>query len=373
MKITATFMCAALTLMLGGCYPTGNTAESSIPDYLSDAESQTQTSLSSGQPDNNSSTDSSEDSVPDAEIYLELENVIVDLKLPENIDSATAVQITPKQWNDDVISELFLSDKANYEHTEYQSDYYDGKTVKYYSDNSDFSLSSEAGMINYTDLQSTSYNYSLIATAWHYDNMSELFGSDELADFPISEAQEQIDTYLEKLGIDNLEKAEIYSVSADEANAYFATFGDIVDKNGNAFGGWTDAQQCYVLLYHQTFNGIEFSEYNDNRILAVVTKEKLISFSCSRIFDITENAADSMNIEFDSREALNMVIDRYEQMILEVPVRIVDCKAVYFPVCINKTENYECDIAWEFELILSPDGEEYYSRHYVNAATGELL
>lgn len=354
---------------LTSCYPTGDKTvnQDSISDYVGNID---------GSQDSNLSKETASDSEDSGNIELDLKNVKVSLTLPEyDTTSLREICVNRKEFDPDKLVEIFLDDEQDISLQESESSFTDGCMYQYYEANDEKYVSYEPGYATYADLpQRRDYSYSLVYSATFSYDMEETFSSVEFDDFSIAEARNTVETYLEKMGIDNYGSPNVYSITAEDANNYFDSFGIVVDKHSNPMKKWTEEQQCYILVYPIEYNGIEFSIDKEVSISAIITKNDLIELSCDDIIDLsTVVEGEGIDVQYDAEQALNMIIDQYERMIIDNPVNIIDCKLSYITKEGSKTISQTYVPVWEFTLKSEyADIGTRISHNYVDVQSGEI-
>ncbi len=369
-KIYLYFILSFLAVFsLTGCYPTGDKTvnQDSISDYVGNID---------GSQDSNLSKETASASEASGNIELDLENVRVSLTLPEyNTDSFKEIRVNRKEFDADALVNIFLGDEQDISLQESESSFTDGFMRQFYETEDEKRVSCEPGYASYDDSRpSRDYSYSLVYSATFSYDMEETFSSVEFDDFSIDEARNTVETYLEKMGIDNYGSPNVYSITAEGANKYFDSFGPIVDKHGNPLKKWTEEQQCYILIYPIEYNGIEFSIAREVGITAIITKNDLLELSCDDVIDSsTIVEEEGIDVQYDAEQALNMVIDKYERMIIDNPVNIIDCKLSYITTEGSKTISQTYVPVWEFTLKSEyADSGTRISHNYVDVQSGEI-
>ncbi|MCM1508156.1 MAG: hypothetical protein NC177_13660 [Ruminococcus flavefaciens] len=363
--VTAVSAISALT----GCYPTGDKRadQENISDYVGNIE-KFQDGTSSDR------TESASES--SGNIELDLENVKVSLTLPEyDLDSIKEFRVNRKEFEPDKLVDIFLNEEENTSLLESESDLSEGYTRIYYETENEKRLIYEPGFVTYDDfLARSGYSYSFIYSATFYHDMNEIFSSVEFDDFSRAEAKNIVESYLKEIGIDNYGEPDIFSITAEDANNYADSYGGFFDKHGDPLGKWTEEQQCYILVYPVVYNDIEFSISREVSITAIIRNDKLIQLSCDDMIDASTIEEKSIDMQYDAEQALNMVIDKYERMVIDDPVQIVDCKMSYIKKENSRIISQTYIPVWEFTLKSEyPDVGTRISYNYVDVQSGEIF
>lgn len=368
LKKFLTFIVLALfSVIFCGCYPTGDKRinEDDISNYVGNIESQ----------DSISSEELTSFPETSDKIEVELKNVKVSFTMPNyNVNSINQINVKMKEWDEDTLKNIFFYDEQDLSYSEYENRYDNIKCHSYKTEDERF-LSYEPGFITYYNLQKRrDYSYPLISSSIFLIDMQDTFNFVEFDDFSVAQAQNTVESYLNKLEIDNLSTPIVYSITANDANKYFDSYGEITDKHGNPIKKWTEQQQCYILIYPFEYNDIEFSIARENYILAIITKDVLIELSCNNLISSSTVEGQNADIRYDAEKALNMIIDKYEKIIIDNPIHIIDCKLSYI-----KKENSSSLLqkyipVWEFTLKTEYDDiGTRISQNYIDVQSGEIF
>ncbi len=376
-------MISICAIALSGCYPTGDSRinQDNIPDYVQKTNDVSESTVSESSIDSIES-DNSEASIDNIEsdnkINTKFDNVSVNLTLPDvNIESGKNISAKMKEWNAEDVKNLFFKDKGELSYREGKSNMFDDANCYTYNLTDDEYLYIEPGRMRYTTSSNKEYEYRFIESLIFNRDMSSLFQSKEFSDFSINDAKEKVQTYLDKLEINNLGDPIIYSITAEDANKCFDSYSIIEDKDGNPRKQWTDAQQCYYLVYPINYNGTSFSTNREQYVLVAITKDELIEFTCSGIIDSSSVKEESCDIKYDARQALNMVIDYYQKLSLPgdgaCNADIIDCKLTYVLSDFSRSliKNYKP--IWEISAkIKDKDAGTVIMQKYVDPQNGDI-
>lgn len=367
-KILSLILILAIMSSLCGCYPTGDKKinEDSMPNYIGETIEKQDDVLSE------SSISSDETS---GKIELDLKNVKCSLELPDyNKDSMNKISAKMKEWNDDDLKEIFFPNDQELSYNEYNVSYEDIKCHSYETSDERFLLFEPGRVMYYDSPKRRDYSYSLITSSIFYIDMQDTFSSVEFDDFPIAQAKNTVESYLNKLEIDNFSNPIVYSITAEDANKFFDSFGKIVDKQGNPLEKWNEQQQCYIFLYPFEYNGIEFSTSSEDYILAIITKDDLIELSFRYLIDTSTVESSNINFEYNAKKALNMIIDKYEKLIIDSPVCIKSCKLSYIKNSRGIDVHQIYKLAWEICIESKYDDvRTIMTYNYVDVESGEIM
>lgn len=351
---------------LCGCYPTGeNKINNNISNYIEATEKQD--SIPS------ETLNSSEET--SGKIDLELKNVKVSLELPDYTEGfVNKISAKMKEWSDDDLKKIFFPNDQELAYNEYNVSFENVKCHSYETNDERF-LMYEPGCISYYDSKKRrDYSYTLISSSIFSIDMQETFSYVEFDDFSIMQAKDTVESYFNKLKIDNLSDPIVYSITSDDANKFFDSFGAITDKHGNPLEKWKEQQQCYILLYPLEYNGVEFSTTMENYILAIITKDDLIELSCRYLIDESTVESENINFEYNAEKALNTIINKYEKLIIDSPIYINSCKLSYIKSTgiINVFQSYKP--VWEISLKSEYDDiGTRITYNYIDVESGEII
>lgn len=365
-RIYLAFICSTI-VSFTSCYPTGDKRinENEISNYVGNA---TEANDSIPTKEKTSLSDTS------SKIELNLKNVRVSLELPNYTDkSLKQISAEMKQWDEEKLKDIFFNSEQALSYSEYENRYANIKCHSYETEDGRF-LAYEPGFISYYNLKKRrDYSYPMISSSVFNIDMYDTFSTVEFDDFSIAQAQNTVESYLNKLEIDNFSDPIVYSITAEDANNFFDSFGGITDKHGNPLEKWTEQQQCYILIYPFEYDDIEFSITRENYILAIITKDDLIELSCSNIVSSSITDENTINVQYNAENALNMIIDKYEKIIIDNPINIVECKLSYTKKGNSSSLLQQYTPVWEFTLKLeSGDIVTNTSQMYVDVQSGEI-
>jgi len=203
----------------------------------------------------------SEISEEDVEVTNEMFKINVNLAEIENGEGEYAV-ITAKlkSWDDGVMQNTFINNKAIVEDSEYEADLTPGTLHRNFSLENSWNLSYENGRILYRNIDinnSRLYSYFADIAFWkeHNEALGETFGHNELNFMKPIEAQKVIDNIVNTLGISNAEIMGIYSMDANDVNT-ISEDEDTILRDGSTFEKWTNDDEAYILIYKFKNNGI---------------------------------------------------------------------------------------------------------------------
>lgn len=361
-KIVILTASALICLMGTGCYPTG---EVSSPDSVS------QYITESSVADLNEYDSGSSDSVNKA-----LENVIVNLCLPDSPEKATEFDAVPRTWDNDSLISLFLNGKGEIVENLYESDMTPGETRYVFDIPNQHRLIVESGYIKYSNRGNINRDeYTILQSSWAIDEMDKIFGNDELDGFSSNTALEDLCQLLSQCGITDYGEPIVYPLHAEKVNQYFAeNFSTMEHKDGTAYQvDWTEDEEAYLIVYPQIINGTELST-DSTYIDAVITRNGITELSVTNWVDINSSSETETNIVYSSTDATNIIIDYYESLIQDTPVELCDCKLSMFPnSSVGEPATHFIPV-WEFTIKTQIEENKFMlSRKYISVNSGKQV
>lgn len=321
-----------LSLLLTGCYPTG---EESI-NLSSNKPISSSTEMQTDDTDTSSAQSSSK-----LIAKYESEQFTVDLNFPVDVPpQASEIELKPRYWDNDKLREIFIGDKEITSETDYKSDGFpdEKRFVVYFGDN--MRLIYEPMNISCECRDDISGVQSSIASSIDAKWL-EQFSNEELKSFSKSDALARVQNIIDKLEITNVGKPVIRSVTAEKGNELMSGRTS-VDKDGNedAYPKITDDDEFYFITYPLVYNDIELSQHMKmnadikkshwpSYIKAIVTKNGIVDFECSKIYEPEFEAQENVLINCGAKEALNVLIKQYTDTFQMSHTTLRGCKLVY--------------------------------------------
>ena len=328
-----TIMC---TLLLSGCFPTGEKAvdKAQYSDIIG--------------------------------IVEEINNFSIDnLELPDSYpESLPKIRVTLKEWGVNVSD--IVSDGAVIKETkEYPSDRVnDGSYIVDMFDNNYF-VNHEAGKIYYSRFYNNNdYNDEELTAStqhriWSYIKATyadDLLDVSELDGFGKEEALQRLRTIFAELDITCFGEPLIYTVTAEYANSL---------ENDRKLSA---SDEFYCIVYPICFEnipfiydaqiGIEGSDYPfavSNRVEAIVSKDRIdeldMDWICGNEYEKTENVQISVSPE----DALSVIVSAYKDRKLDCETVFNSCKLVYIPIETDGKYSFTYSPAWEFSGYIKHD------------------
>ena len=326
------FILMGLSLVLTGCYPTG--------DADIDLSSEKPVGSSSKAQIGNVSTSSAQaPSEPSAK--YESEQFYVDLNFPTDVPlQASEIELKPRYWDNDKLREVFIGDKEITSETDYQSDGFpdEKRFVVYFGNN--MRLIYEPMNISCECQDDISSVQSSIASSIDA-KWTDSFPNEELRSFSKSDALARVQNIIDKLEITNVGEPVICSVTAEKGNELISRKTSI-DKDGNEYilPKLNDEDEFYFITFPLVYNNIELSQHlrmnadlkkshTPSYIKAVVTKNAIAEFTCSRIYASEFKAGEIISINCGAKDAVNALIKHYTDTFQMSSATLLGCKLVY--------------------------------------------
>lgn len=354
-KINTTIAAILLTAALSGCYPSGNEVN---------------------RPSDNSFASPSDTSID----YSQNDNLFVSATPPEcEITSAPVIELKVREWDNDAVINCFLNGKAITEKYEYDSDCFtDEMRYVYYTDDG-YSLIFEPGRLSFRNSEKcTKFIYSFFESLYFDNDLDKLCADSEITSFSENEARSTVEEILEAFNITNVGTPYVFAFSSETANKIFAEWFNEAD-----YVKWTEAEDAYLLVYQYEYEGIPVAtnsiplqgtdeNVSETAIMAMVTKDEIVSFVCRNIYDENYTSTGKADINVTAEAALNLVYKSYNEIELTSPVSIQNCRLVYAPI--SKTGEKTCLFSpiWQFDVVTTSQRtqREYLSKEYINAQSG---
>ena len=293
-----------LTVMLTGCYPSGEVQQSSTP-------------TSSG-----SASDSSDSSEPVSfTVPNDLKNVKFTFELGDNYPSEVPIiKAKYRIFDAEKIKAMFINGKTIIdERLNEGSGYFvtsDGQSlsfrkggVSYYAAN----LSDDAEKKEIYDIQSSA------ARNLRFFYLDYQYLDSELEGFSRAEALERAGELVKMLDIKFLGDPSIYAFTAEDVENVF--HGMYMDKDGNeVIAHLSKEDEFYLVRYYGEYSGItmpgeigrifEDTSAENTQVDVILTKDSLVQFVCDNVFDSIE-AIDTTQIKCGIDAAISKAHDYY--------------------------------------------------------------
>lgn len=283
-----------LSLLLTGCYPTG--------EFQSNSGTASQ---------NNSA--------------FQNEKFSISADLPTDIPkSLPIVKVDFKKFDNKKMIDLLLNGETIIEMKEDEQTF-----SRYVTDKSRLIINNSAGILSFDvqDEKSRSQSYYLSwMLASKYIPKEFPNSMRELDDFPVSEALSRAKELTNAMDLKNLGEPEIYSVNADDVNGFIISENNKQnsDKSGSDISNLIDTNfegmdsnlssedSFYYITFPSEINGIEISDgerewngesfHHNSNVSIVITKNRVVSFECFFLYEKAE-IVDNFQINVDANNA----------------------------------------------------------------------
>lgn len=310
------------------------------------------------------------------------------------------LKVKAKEWDEDKINELFIAPRTDLVHEEYPSDFNFGDSFDVYL--GEEGEGKDAYWLVYENGRLTSetrrdfqkYGYGTLAAHRGVYSFGEYFDDAEIALFPKEDAVSRTNALLDELGIKNYTEPDVYAITADKANALLDKEWKNKDGSSHYYEKWTADNEVYILSYSLEYNGVPLTTdypgsysivgevkdeiswiYSASHILAIVTKDEIISLETFYILSDEYEVGESIAVNCTEEQALQAAMEHFDGKY--EAVRILDSKIAYIPVetvtdskrSITLVPMWKVDVSAynEYSLMRS------YETVFINVSTGEPL
>lgn len=356
-KHIALALTICMSLLLSGCFPTGeiSTPSEENPEDIESAIMQ---------------------------IDAENESLIIDLDFPEYVpEKVERLKVRWKSWDFERLDGLFVRGVEGLELVG-DGDYRSETGASVFYDNTG-RLWVEAG-----EPYKSYYYFSLSEGARGVYPLEDYFTDESISLLARGDALEKAKKTLSDAGINNLGEPLVYALTADKANAYLnEKYGGKFDREGNpiVIPTWTTAEEAYVMEFGMELNGIPLSRYSvpgslsgsssdsdPTYITMVVGKDCVPLIRCEGVIDEEYEIVGEAAINISPQSALRTVIERYDGLSIPNQItKICGCRLVYAPSEQADDNTFILNPFWEFDIRYDRGRElETISSTYINAQTG---
>lgn len=354
MKKTFALSVLSLTIaaLLCGCYPTGqNSVDKTDSSYESLFSQPSQSSQQETQLPN---------------------NFIFDMELPDDIPSEIpAIKLKQKIWNNEEIENLFLSDKQIEEKEEHDSGIFPGEKFYRWKTKDQLAIVVEPGRFLYADYAELNgkYQYGTVIAYASGDCklIDDCFATNEdLSMFSCKDAEKRMEEMFGKLGIANFGNPRVIAVHCGLANKVLSGMEGNPNKDEMPieYTPWTENEEIYILRYPLVYENKELAmssvtyPYSDKSsgsvtrdpgIIAVVSKDKILSVDAITIFSESYETTEKLPVNCDAKKAFGKLKEYLSNLVEDNLTKYYSCKPVYIPYS-GTSDNMTIifKTAWEF-------------------------
>lgn len=222
----------------------------------------------------------------------------------------------------------------------------------------------------------------------------ELFHTNKQFSFAtVEQAKKTIHSTLKELGIEVDDKYDVYSLDYQTMQKEEKKLLNKVDVKGKQYqpkGSWSEADNCYYFSFRQKIGNIPFSGVTDDQLysgtqsygseIAVVVSKKGIQYlSASPMWQATQDKDVTQDIK-PVETALETIKQKYENIILKDPVKVVKAEFCYLPV-VKKQGQATLTPVWQVTVAQTEDAskdgsgkkEVVTTQVFINAITGKEI
>lgn len=305
--IKAVLSSAIFTVMLSGCFPTG---EVSMPESA---------------PNN-------------------VEGVTIDISIPEQTwESAPEITLRQREWDNEKLISTFLEGGT----ITYENSFETVREVMCYIYRTDDgrSLRIETGRLSYEakwDSEKNSLNSYYTA-----DYMPELFPDETLDGFSREEALERVYEIINKAEIKDLGEPEIYAVTAERVN-------ELRTINTK----WTKDDELYYIRFPVIYNDIPvfncmsaapipgtYLVFEGSYVETAISKSEIVFFNCTTVFGEIQKTGNDIQIKYSAENVLDQVKLYFSEREHE-PLTVIGCTLTYMPSAANGFREFSFKPAW---------------------------
>ncbi|MFP7471198.1 hypothetical protein [Niallia sp. Man26] len=336
-KIWLLLLCTFL-VVLSGCFPTGEQNAAS---------------------DSKQANKSNEPTPDNLDVELD-KNLLVkaDIAGGENKDYPS-LSISPKDFKNDPLKQELVNNKEltdTFENNnEIKPDYKD----VYFEFTDGSYMSIELGTVRFEDSFYSDREYSDViygAKPNIRSDLHDIYKKTALENINSNDAIEKVKKAANEYGITNLGNPDVIALDLETLENEWE---DYEQKDGGHPRKWEKADEAYVVTFPVVHNNLIITNkgYFSNaaeipvigsRIVGVVNKDGIIALTLDGIYDTGKTIQNKVN-PISLEDALNMVENKYKDVILTDPITISKIALEYVPI-VSKQDSisYKLTPAWVF-------------------------
>lgn len=341
MKKILLFIGCSFVFVLSACFPTGSTNDSPS--------------------DTTNPNDSKSITPAPGFIDTELDkNLIVQADVVEPAREHLKIRtIHLKEFDQKQIENVFLKNRTVVNSHENNNEYfpnYKDQTIEF-EDGS--YVRKELGKLIFNDIFYQERFYDAVISDLSFfirSDIKDVFQKDSLDNIDKNQAIETVKNIVKELGISSLGNAEVYALDLEGLSSQWE---DFPTKSGESPRKWEKEDEAYLVAFPVVYDNVRITtkgyvnEANaipaiGSRIMGVVNKNGLIHLTCTGIYEVGKTVKENITaISVDS--ALEIVKNKYKDVLLTVPIRISHIALEYVPtVSNNDGVAYQLVPAWVF-------------------------
>lgn len=317
-----------LTILLTGCYPTG---EKNI-------------SSTEGSGDTQLFVRAVSEKVGDVNFNYEI--------LPDLPTQLPKIKLKSK-LDEELVKKVLLRDKTiapNADRPDWLIETTDGSLLAF-----DFGFS-------FTDGRVDDSRSNFVTIPGSFDEFCNSNG-DQLEAFSSRDAVERVNKLLDDLGIENYGEPYIIPVSPEKGNDMLKKHGIVTtnkDQSRDDYDLWTDDDGIYILKYRLKFNGTDVCSGDlktlgtartipGAEITAYVNKDLIFYLDVTSLYEAISLNEETVDLKFDAGYASDALIEHYSKISsVKYPTFFTECKLEYIPVEIADNNEIIFAPAWCF-------------------------
>lgn len=301
-----------LTILLTGCYPTG---EKELPSESSISETQSEPERVS-------------EKVGDMEF---------DYEIPSGYPSQMEkIKLKLKELDEEKVKNILLRDKTIVE---------DAERPDWWIETTDKSLLQFNYGFTFYDGR-VDDNRSNCVTMANINNKFCRSSSEQLKSFSSKDAIERVNTVLNEIGIENYGEPCVIPITLEMGNARLKEHGVTGEKDQSPddYDLWTEDDEIYILKYKFNYNGADVCSGSIKTlesartiegadITAYVNKNLIFYLDVSAVYDVVSPDEEKVDLKYGAGYASNQLIEHYSKIkSLKYPSFITGCGLEYAPV-----------------------------------------
>lgn len=278
--------------------------------------------------------------------YIKLDayqNIAVDAKVMADIDQEWyEYKASIKKWDIDEVKEVLAPDKVIKERV-------DDVNLKSYTFDDSFCLYLDEVSIRFVNQELSNRYYDKYIrkySSFVADDVENDFPKENLDNVNKEEAVTLVLNKIKDLGIEVKEEPRVIAMDVDNLTK-LTDYNEFTPESKKQLHKWEKDDEAYAIIFDglQEGNKVTSEGYMTNpdyatgtRIKSLVSKDGLISLSISDVYEIKEKSELSKEI-CSPNHIINVIRDKYKDVILTDPVEVSEIKLEYLPKAINLKEN----------------------------------
>ena len=346
-----------------------------------------------------SSTSSSDSSAPSEAAAVQSDNEKLHIQITEeqiraasHSSAQTGVTGTVHPWDNDALQTLFGDEIESERRLSAQP--VDARNYHIYDLHDGGILNCSDGHINYSKTKRTDTIYSV-----YFDDfveyltpslLADRFPNPELEDFPVADAKEIVQQYIDTLEIPVAGEPTILALDLDSITALRE---EAIAQTGDAefYPAWTKEDEAYrfsyrlgteemPLLSYPLIGGDDKANYFDAYLSVIVSRSGVLFMDCKGALDLDTSAASAQTV-CSANEALSAVKDNIERTVVTKDTTLTN---LYFGYAMKYVDDFHFELtpmyfvgSYAMSNTTLADGTRtaipISSPHFISAETGKEL